>query len=114
MRKSIMIFAASALLLSLQAAAQTPAPDTAAAGRGGRGGRGGAAGNEGATPTGPGLKIDYDLDYGQGQKLDLYRVLPSANPLPVIIWIHGQDGPLNTRAASPMASFATANGYAVA
>ena len=116
MRKWITAFLASMLLLPLVAGAQTPPPD--AAGRGGRGARGAAAGNEGATPTGPGLKIDYDLEYGQagGQslKLDLYRMLPAANPLPVLVWIHGQDGALATRAASPVTAIATGNGFALA
>jgi endo-1,4-beta-xylanase len=111
MRKGTIALAAAMLVTAIQADAQTPPP---AAGRGGRG----AAGNEGATPQGPSLKIDTDIEYaqagGQSLKLNLYRTTPSTNPLPVVIWIHGQDGGLATRSASPFAALANNNGYAVA
>jgi enterochelin esterase-like enzyme/dienelactone hydrolase len=84
------------LLLAPLAAAAQPAP------------------NEGRTPTGPALKIESGLEYAPGLKLDLYHVAPSAAPLPVVIWIHGQEGVLTTRAASPAGALANANGYAVA
>ena len=83
-------------LLMLQANAQTPAP------------------NEGRQQPGPELKIDSGIEFSQGLKLDLYRVLPAAAPLPVVIWIHGQSGPLATRVATPAGALLSANGYAVA
>jgi enterochelin esterase-like enzyme len=70
--------------------------------------------NEGRQQAGPQLKVDSGIEYSQGLKLDLYRVLPAANPLPVVIWIHGQDGPLATRVATPAGALASANGYAIA
>ena len=100
MRKLMVALTAGVLLASLQAGAQTPAP------------------NEGRTPTGPQLKIDTGIEYasagGQSLKLDLYHMSPSANPQPLVIWIHGATGELNTRTASPAGALAGANGYAVA
>jgi endo-1,4-beta-xylanase len=116
MRKLIIALVAGALLAPIYSSAQTPPADQA--GRGGARGARGAAGNEGATPQGPALKIDNDLEYtqagGQSLKLNLYRVLPATAPLPVLIWIHGSDGALANRSASPMTGIATANGYALA
>src|ERR1043166_2432762 len=106
MRKFIIALVASALVAPLYSVAQTPHPPDQA-GRGGRGGRG--AGNEGATAAGPALKID-DLEYaqagGQSLKLSLSRMQPAAAPMPVLIWIHGQDGVLAHRAASPLGGLA--------
>src|SRR5579859_1956922 len=91
-----MLILAGALLVLLHTNAQTQAP------------------NEGRQQPGPQLKIESGVEFSQGLKLDLYRMLPAANPLPLVIWIHGQDGPLATRLATPAAALASANGYAIA
>jgi enterochelin esterase-like enzyme len=70
--------------------------------------------NEGRAQPGPQLKIDSGIEYSPGLKLELYRVLPAANPLPVVIWIHGQAGRLTTRFATPAGGLLSANSYAVA
>jgi acetyl esterase/lipase/enterochelin esterase-like enzyme len=85
---------------------------------GGRGRQGGAP-NEGRGPSGPTLKIETDLEYarveGARLTLDLYRMAPSASPSPVIVWIHGTEPPLSTKATSPAVAFVSnASGYAVA
>ncbi len=99
MRKLIIAAAVTIVLAPLNLGAQ-PAP------------------NEGRGQPGPQLKIDYGVEYsqagGQSLKLNLYRVLPAENPLPVVVWIHGMDGDLASRTATPAAALATANGYAVA
>jgi len=100
MRNLIVAIAAGLVTLPLIAPAQAPAP------------------SEGRPPPGPSLKIDNDIEYtkagGQSLKLDLYRVQPSNAPLPVVVWIHGAESPLNTRAASPAVGLARANTYAIA
>jgi S-formylglutathione hydrolase FrmB len=95
MRKWMMAMVAAALAAPLAAGAQ-PAP------------------NEGRTAAGPELKIESGIEYAPGLKLDLYHVAPSATPLPVVIWLHGQTGALASRTATPAGALASANGYAVA
>jgi len=104
---------------------QTPASPAPSAGsatptagqRGARGGRQGAP-NEGRGQAGPRLKIERDIEYtrasGQPLLLDLYRMDPSAAPSPVVVWIHGADGPLAAKTATPMAGLVSAGGIAVA
>jgi enterochelin esterase-like enzyme/acetyl esterase/lipase len=84
------------LLLRVDANAQTPARN---AGRG---------------QPGPQLKIDSGIEYSQGLELELYRVLPAANSLPVVIWIHGPKGRLTTRFSTPAGGLLSANSYAIA
>ena len=100
MRRLIIAMAAGLIAAPLIALAQAPAP------------------NEGRQQAGPALKIDTDVEYakagGQALKLDLYRVLPSTEPLPVVVWIHGADGALATKTATPAGALARANAFAVA
>src|SRR5690349_96562 len=114
MRKLIIALVAGVLLAPLYLNAQTPPP--AEPGRGaGRGGRG--AGNEGATATGAQLQMnenEYAQAGGQSLKLNLYRLQPAANPMPVLIWIHGPDGVLANRTASPFTGLTAGGNYAVA
>jgi len=87
-----------------------------AAQRGGAGGRGAA--NEGRPQPGPRLKIDRDVEYarpgGHALTLDVYRLDPSATPLPVVVWIHGSDAPFATKTATPAVALVTPGGFAVA
>jgi enterochelin esterase-like enzyme len=70
--------------------------------------------NEGRGQPGAQLKIDSGIEYAPGMKLELYRVLPAANPLPVVIWIHGQAGRMTTRFSTPAGGLLSANSYAIA
>jgi S-formylglutathione hydrolase FrmB/acetyl esterase/lipase len=118
-----------ALAQAPQASAQDPPPPAAGRGaqaaapqRGGRGGRQGGpegAPNEGRGQGGPALKIERDLEYsragGVALTLDLYHVDPVGSASPVVVWIHGMDVPLTTKAATPAAGLVSAgNGLAVA
>jgi len=90
----------------------------AAAQRGGRKGAQPGAPNEGRPQPGPRLKIENDLEYarpdGHALTLDVYRLDPSATPLPVVVWIHGADLPFATKAATPAVALVTPGGFAVA
>jgi len=123
------VVASMVMLTAVFVGAQQPQP----AGRGGRGGaapagggrqgrQGGAAPagepNEGRAQPGPSLKIERDLEYGRaaGQRLtlDLYRMDPAATPIPLVVWIHGSEPPLNTKIATPAIALVSNSGYAAA
>jgi S-formylglutathione hydrolase FrmB len=117
MRRSRRWLIAVALTLVAGAGLHGQQPAQGAGGRGGRGGAG--TPNEGRGQGGPALKIERDLEYGRAGgrplMLDLYRMDPASAPSPVIVWIHGIDGPLTTKMTTPAMAFVSANsGYAVA
>jgi acetyl esterase/lipase len=63
------------------------------------------------------LAVTQDLEYaqigGKGLSLDLYLPQKPKGPLPVIVWIHGEEGRFAGKYPSPVASMA-GNEYAVA
>ncbi|MEO8483021.1 MAG: alpha/beta hydrolase [Acidobacteriota bacterium] len=110
---------AAAAALGAQQPASQPAPGAGRSGRQGGVGAPQGAPNEGRGRGGALLTVERDLEYGRAGSqrllLDLYRMVPSNAPSPVLVWIHGTEPPLSTKLATPAVAFVSAaSGYAVA